>query len=303
MTTMINADKFTTNVTRLAGSTEDLSQNQKNGILQAVTGGLTKLTSEPAADIDKVELEDRVTLINFALPIFDQLKPEVKERVEEFLASAAPVLDDPIEGDTPDATGDGLATVTEADKQLTTGDVVVAAADKKEPKAKKVKDPNAEPKKKGKPVDESSGRQQILRVLRESPTPLSPKQITDALMSEGREVKYVSSHLNYFKVHNQVLHTDDKRYTDTQAKVDLAKLQAEAAAKVAADAKAASDAVKEAAAAAAAAVIAAAANPAPVVETTPTPEPVAATADPVETEVETPDADPTVVEEPVTTTA
>lgn len=63
-------------------------------------------------------------------------------------------------------------------------------------------------KKGGKPVDPNSGRQAILHVLHAAPTPLSPKQINDALKANGREIKYISSHLNYFKAHGQIVHVE-----------------------------------------------------------------------------------------------
>jgi hypothetical protein len=62
----------------------------------------------------------------------------------------------------------------------------------------------------GKAVDPNSGRQAILRVIFENGNqPMSPAEINAQLKKQGREIKYISSHLNYFKSHGQVIHVEN----------------------------------------------------------------------------------------------
>jgi hypothetical protein len=67
-------------------------------------------------------------------------------------------------------------------------------------------------KKGGKTINPDSGRQAILQVLYHGGT-MTPAKINAALKESGREVKYVHSHLNYFKSHGQVLHNQDGTYS------------------------------------------------------------------------------------------
>jgi Fe2+ or Zn2+ uptake regulation protein len=67
-----------------------------------------------------------------------------------------------------------------------------------------------------KQLNPNSGRQVILKVLYDFNGPLTPGQITAILKAEGHEIKYIHSHLNYFKAHGQVLHNEDKTYSLTR---------------------------------------------------------------------------------------
>jgi hypothetical protein len=74
-------------------------------------------------------------------------------------------------------------------------------------------------KKGGKAVNPDSGRQAILQVLYRGGE-MSPKMITEMLKASGREVKYIHSHLNYFKAHGQVRHNENGTYDLTQKSID-----------------------------------------------------------------------------------
>jgi hypothetical protein len=80
----------------------------------------------------------------------------------------------------------------------------------------------------GKAVDPTSGRQAILRVIFENGNePMAPAAINAKLKEQGREIKYISSHLNYFKTHGQIEHVEGtSTYRLTQK--TLPRFQAEA---------------------------------------------------------------------------
>jgi hypothetical protein len=63
-------------------------------------------------------------------------------------------------------------------------------------------------KKGGKQPDPNSGRQAILKVMFASGIPMTPSMINTVLKAQGREIKYISSHLNYFKSHAQIIHLE-----------------------------------------------------------------------------------------------
>mgnify|MGYP001393551648 CR=1 FL=1 len=98
----------------------------------------------------------------------------------------------------------------------------VAPVETEEVLEKVVNEAPAEKKKGGKPVDPNSGRQRIMQILRDSDSPLSPKEINDKLKEQGFEIKYISSHLNYFKAHGQVIHQEDKKYRIAEKMKELA---------------------------------------------------------------------------------
>jgi hypothetical protein len=64
----------------------------------------------------------------------------------------------------------------------------------------------------GKALDPNSGRQIVMKVIYDFGGAITPAKITEILKSEGREVKYLHSHLNYFKSHGQLIHNEDKTY-------------------------------------------------------------------------------------------
>jgi hypothetical protein len=66
-----------------------------------------------------------------------------------------------------------------------------------------------------KALDPNSGRQQIMKVIYDHEGPITPAQISKILKDDGREVKYLHSHLNYFKSHGQLIHNEDKTYEIT----------------------------------------------------------------------------------------
>jgi hypothetical protein len=221
-TTNINTAKFAEAVTKLASGT--LTGAQKGGVLGNVVANLKSWT-KTTDGLTKDELEDRLVAVEFAKPIFDQLKPEVVEQVNTFADAANLIIneDESAEGNDNDGPTDSE---TDEDEDVVDSNETDEAApatpqpqpasravpvEKKEKKEKAVKEAK-EPGKKGKKPDPNSGRQQILTVLKESAEPLTPKQIKELLTAKGIEVEYVSSHLNYFKSKNQVTHREDKRY-------------------------------------------------------------------------------------------
>lgn len=72
-------------------------------------------------------------------------------------------------------------------------------------KTKKVPTPKGE-QKRGKPLDPNSGRQKILRIIADSPVPISTKQIAEKLKEQGEDIKYPHSHIAYFKEKGQIVH-------------------------------------------------------------------------------------------------
>jgi hypothetical protein len=64
----------------------------------------------------------------------------------------------------------------------------------------------------GKALDPNSGRQIVMKIIYDFGDKILPSQITAKLKEEGREVKYLHSHLNYFKSHGQLIHNEDKTY-------------------------------------------------------------------------------------------
>jgi hypothetical protein len=63
-----------------------------------------------------------------------------------------------------------------------------------------------------KALNPNSGRQIILKVMYDNGGPMTPAAISAALKAAGHEIKYLHSHLNYFKTHGQILHMEDKTY-------------------------------------------------------------------------------------------
>jgi predicted RNA binding protein YcfA (HicA-like mRNA interferase family) len=85
-------------------------------------------------------------------------------------------------------------------------------------------------KKGGKQPDPNSGRQAILKVIfNNGNEPMAPSAINTILKAQGREIKYISSHLNYFKSHGQVIHVEGTS-TYKLAQKTLDRLTKEAAA-------------------------------------------------------------------------
>lgn len=62
----------------------------------------------------------------------------------------------------------------------------------------------------------NSFRQQILKMLLTLGAPSTAGQIMNALKAEGIDFKWIHSHLNYFKKHNQLIH-EGGLYSLTQA--------------------------------------------------------------------------------------
>jgi hypothetical protein len=71
-----------------------------------------------------------------------------------------------------------------------------------------------------KQLNPNSGRQIVMKVLFDSGIPMTPGQISAKLKELGHEIKYLHSHLNYFKTHGQILHLEDKSYKISSKMVD-----------------------------------------------------------------------------------
>jgi hypothetical protein len=65
----------------------------------------------------------------------------------------------------------------------------------------------------GRKLNPNSLRQTIVKVLAESPVPMTTKQIKEKLAESGVEINWLHSHIAYFKEEGQVVHGADKTYT------------------------------------------------------------------------------------------
>jgi hypothetical protein len=63
-----------------------------------------------------------------------------------------------------------------------------------------------------KALNPNSGRQIIMKVMYDHKGPITPAMITAKLKEQGHDIKYLHSHLNYFKTHGQIWHLEDKSY-------------------------------------------------------------------------------------------
>jgi arginine repressor len=221
----ISAEKFAEKVSRAVDTSIDAKK--RNGMLGSIVGDLKALI-KTIEGLTTEELDDRLSALHFAEPLFAQLKPEVVEQVNAFREQAEALLN----GNEATPVNDNIevvmdtmvdTTTNEVDEMadaITQGEVAAANATPEEKAAAQVTAPTKTPKastagekKKGKPVDPNSGRQQIIRVLRDNGLPMTPNEIKKQLESEGIDVKFISSHLNYFKSHGQCIHGADKKYS------------------------------------------------------------------------------------------
>jgi hypothetical protein len=224
----ISAEKFSEKVSRATDS--KLEAKKRNGMLGSIVGDLKALTQGSIADLTPDELDDRFNALHFAEPLFAQLKPELVAQVKNYQAAAEAIINKEVSVaealPTPAAVVEVVEQLQEVDEvdamaaAVATGEAVALTATPEERAAatevvaQPIKAPTTKgEKKKGKPVDPNSGRQQIIRVLRDNGLPMTPNEIKKQLEAEKIEVKYISSHLNYFKAHGQVIHGIDKRYS------------------------------------------------------------------------------------------
>jgi hypothetical protein len=71
-----------------------------------------------------------------------------------------------------------------------------------------------------KQLNPNSGRQIIIKVLYDNGGSMTPAAISAKLKEDGNEIKYLHSHLNYFKTHGQILHNEDKTYKISKKMVE-----------------------------------------------------------------------------------
>jgi hypothetical protein len=196
----ISAEKFSEKVSRATDS--KLEAKKRNGMLGSIVGDLKALTQGSIADLTPDELDDRFNALHFAEPLFAQLKPELVAQVKNYQAAAEAIINKEVSVAEALPTPAAVVEVVEQLQEVDEVDAMAAAVATGEAVALTAT-----------PEDPNSGRQQIIRVLRDNGLPMTPNEIKKQLEAEKIEVKYISSHLNYFKAHGQVIHGIDKRYS------------------------------------------------------------------------------------------
>lgn len=181
-------EKISAAVTRLA--TEDLNPRQKAGVFSNLVGQLKLLV---AGD------EDLELVLEAVEPIQDQFKPELQEQLNT-LRGLEPT------GDGADEGREEVELVVESAK--TPAETPTVAPTPKAPKEWKAK---------GKRPDNTSGRQQILKVLLDNyPIPMKAGEIQKGLDERGwgkDRMKYPASHLAAFKASCQLNHNEEGYYS------------------------------------------------------------------------------------------